>query len=342
MILVCDRECAAEYFKAGEHKFSFVDILTMLYFADAFSDVGIPVTRLQKLMHKTVAVRVDRFLPKIKVEAERCIARLEEQVQTFAGNREINFAKDMVRFVMSTSVMCFMGIELSDRAFENMYEFNQLVNTVVSSAYFLPPWLIRLIFGRRLASYRNRVLIEFEPEIEKYRADRGKNESIILRATVDSFNELTGKPLTNREIGEILLCLLFVSSENTATGLTLAIVNLVNHPEHWDRARAESRKFLRNGDVKGIMTSEYLHACVMEMARLNSHMFAILRRPREKNVLGEFFVGEVDAVGMCVQMMQVHGSAEEVFSDPTTYKPDRFLGGVDGLGDKEPMGRKIL
>lgn len=87
----------------------------------------------------------------------------------------------MVRFVMSTSVMCFMGIELSDRAFENMYEFNQLVNTVVSSAYFLPPWLIRLIFGRRLASYRNRVLIEFEPEIEKYRADRGKNESIILR-----------------------------------------------------------------------------------------------------------------------------------------------------------------
>lgn len=87
MILVCDRECAAEYFKAGEHKFSFVDILTMLYFADAFSDVGIPVTRLQKLMHKTVAVRVDRFLPKIKVEAERCIARLEEQVSTYMFNR---------------------------------------------------------------------------------------------------------------------------------------------------------------------------------------------------------------------------------------------------------------
>lgn len=108
---------------------------------------------------------------------------------------------------------------------------------------------------------------------------------LLNRATVDSFNELTGKPLTNREIGEILLCLLFVSSENTATGLTLAIVNLVNHPEHWDRARAESRKFLRNGDVKGIMTSEYLHACVMEMARLNSHMFAILRRPREKLVI---------------------------------------------------------
>lgn len=98
---------------------------------------------------------------------------------------------------------------------------------------------------------------------------------------VDTIDEKTGKGLTNEEIGELVICLLYVSSENTALGLTNLMVNLAQHPTHWKKAREEATKYLitRKGDIKGLMASKYMHSLVIETARLNSHFFSIGRHP---------------------------------------------------------------
>lgn len=77
---------------------------------------------------------------------------------------------------------------------------------------------------------------------------------------MDSKHQDTGEPLTNEEIANIIVCLLYISSENTALGLINSILDLAKHPEHWEKAKAEAQTLVANNDWKGVINSRYLHA----------------------------------------------------------------------------------
>lgn len=330
IIVVCERSLMNEYFKITEDRMSLYDILDRLYFADAFSDKAESLPTIIKLVKSTITVKFDEFMPKILGEARSMINRLRETCLTAGESTAttIRLANEMIRFVAFTSARCFISQELDDRIYEEIIKFTNTVNFIVKLTYFFPKRLLRFFANPILSRYRHRIISYVTPEIQKYRADPLKNDSLVFRRAVDYIDADTGRKLTDHEIGEVVICLLYVSSENTALGLTNALTDLITHPTYWDRVKKETKGFLDTNDMKGLMACQILDACIMESARMTNHIFALQRRPRSKDaVLGNYYVGDADSVAYCGPMMMVHDSANDVYVNATEYNPDRFITG---------------
>jgi cytochrome P450/alkylated DNA repair dioxygenase AlkB len=271
------------------------------------------------MVKSTVTIRFDDFAEKIMDEANRMVDRLKKNSK---NNENIHVTQEMIRFVACTSARCFIGMELDDEFYDTLMKFTELLNNIVVATYFLPRALLRLLLSRRLKGYRNIILRKIEPENEKYRNDPTKSDSLLFRKCVDYVDKNTGEILSNKQIGEIVVCLLYVSSENTALGLAATITDLATNQKQWDAVAQESKKYMNN--VKSLFSSQLLDACVMESARMNSHIFPIQRRPISKEAcIGEYYVGDVNSIAMCQPLMMVYECSE--FSKGEEYNPNRFL-----------------
>ena len=322
IVVICDHELKKEFFKNSEEAMSLYKLLTNIYFADAFSDDPKKLPSIIKLVKSTVAVRFDTFAPKIVDEAQKMIDRLKKQV----GNK-ISIGAEMIKFVANTSARCFIGLSISDEFYNELIKFTNLLNKIVVMTYFLPKWLLRYSIGIILAKHRKRMTLMLNDEIETYRTNINKNDSLIIRKSVDYTDSETGYQLSNGDIGDIIVCLLYVSSENTALGLLSAMIDLAQNDKYWEKVKLESTKYLEKNDIKGLFTSELIDSCVMESARLGTHIFPIGRKPCAKDTLGEYFLdnNNIDNIALCLPLMMTDNDiAKEVFDEPEIYNPSRY------------------
>jgi hypothetical protein len=163
-----------------------------------------------------------------------------------------------------------------------------------------------------------------EPEIEKYRKDLTKKDSLVFRKCVD-FVKPDGKKLTNQEIGGVVVCLMYVSSNNTAMGAAASILDLATSKEWWDKVSKEGAKHIKNEDLNKLFKSKILENCAVESARRTTHIFPLNRKPLDPNfTVGDYYMGDVDVVAICEPMLMLYDYGEEVFSSPSTYNPGRF------------------
>ena len=119
-------------------------------------------------------------------------------------------------------------------------------------------------------------------------------------------------------------------------------------PSYWDQLRAACHRHLTPdngaGDVRPLLDDPLLNACIMESARLNTHIFPVSRKPQKQAMLGgvgltptigNYFLdpkcnGRIDTIAFCPPLLQVYGpQAENTFEDPESYNPNRFLEGDD-------------
>jgi alkylated DNA repair dioxygenase AlkB len=108
---------------------------------------------------------------------------------------------------------------------------------------------------------------------------------------------------------------------------------LAKNEKYWNMVKEDSKKYLLSGNVKDLFSSQILDACVMESARMNTHVFALDRKPKTNTaVLGDYYIGETDCIALCEPMMMVYDCSP--FEDPLKYNPDRFLG--DKAASKAP------
>jgi cytochrome P450 len=122
---------------------------------------------------------------------------------------------------------------------------------------------------------------------------------------------------------------MYVSSENTSVGLA-NVLTFMAAPENkamFDLLRKECDENLN--DTAALLKGPILNACVMEMARLTAHLFAIHRMPMShSSSIGPYHIGkEYDSVSLSGQMVMVHTEdAQRTYHDALTFNPSRFLG----------------
>lgn len=319
IIVICDRSMQKEYFKETEESMSLYEVLEGLYFGRAFFKDPMDFKSSIQIVKKTVAVRFDEFVPKIKEEAMKMINIMRNK-----KNQSIDLTKEMINFVANTSFRCFVSNEINSEFMDLLVKFTYLLNKIVVLTYFFPGWLLKGTVGILLDYYRAKMIKLLDFEIESYRLDTGKTDSMVLRKSVDYIDE-NGKTLNNRQIGEIVVCLLYVSSENTALGLSATITEIAKN-NYWNSVKDVSEKYLADDDMQGLMSDEFINACVHEASRLNSHIFSLQRRPKNfKASIGGYHVGNADTVAMCEPMLMSLDCSHDVFSDPLTYNPKRFI-----------------
>ena len=172
-------------------------------------------------------------------QAKVLIERMKEKSQ----NKKIDVVYEMTKFVSTTSALCFLNVPISDSFFEILMDYTNCINDVVVKTYLFPKWMLKLYYGRTLAAFRKKLLVEMLPQIQLYKEDLNLKTSPVLRACVD-YKDPDGKKLSDDEIGEVIACLLYISSENTALGLSAVLTNLACNKEFWERVKEETKESL--------------------------------------------------------------------------------------------------
>jgi cytochrome P450 family 135 len=129
-----------------------------------------------------------------------------------------------------------------------------------------------------------------------------------------------GEPMTDVELRDELLTLLLAGHETTATSLAWAVERLVRHP---------------GGLARLAHDGDYADAVVKEILRLRPVVAIVLRRLRKPLEVAGRELPAGATVAPCILL--VH-RREDIYPDPETFRPERFLGRAPGTYSWIPFG----
>jgi cytochrome P450 len=151
----------------------------------------------------------------------------------------------------------------------------------------------------------------------------------ILSLLFDAETE-DGERLTDQELRDELLTLVLAGHETTANTLAWAFERLLRHPAEYDRVRDVARS---DDDADG-----YLEATIHETMRSRPVIPVIGRRVMVPWQLGEYRMPADSSI--LISILLVH-HREDVYPDPFSFRPERFVGRKPGTYTWIPFGGGI-
>jgi cytochrome P450 len=146
--------------------------------------------------------------------------------------------------------------------------------------------------------------------------------SMIMRARTEE-----GEPLTDQELRDELLTLVLAGFETTANSLAWAWERLVRTPPAYERLREAVRS-----DSEA---EEHIEAAIVEAMRSRPVIPAIGRRVAVPWRLGEYAIDAGTPVVMSILLIH---HREDLYPDPFSYRPERWLGRKPGTYEWIPFG----
>jgi cytochrome P450 family 135 len=134
-----------------------------------------------------------------------------------------------------------------------------------------------------------------------------------------------GSPMGDEEIRDELLTLLTAGHETTATSLSWAVERLCRNPQRLERLREE----VEAGE------DAYLTATIQETLRLRPVIAGVIRRLTEPVEIGGY---ELPAGVKVVPAIYLVHRNPEVYPDPQSFRPERFLESPPGTYTWIPFG----
>ena len=198
----------------------------------------------------------------------------------------------------------------------------------VHPAFLFAKALQREFFGvgpyAKFTRKRDAALALLDDQIAACRAAPDGREDILAMLTQARDEE--GEPLTDLEIRDQLVTLLIAGHETTAIALAWAFYWLHRHPEA--RARlleelAELGASVEDDDgPERIARLPYLTAVCNETLRLNPIVPDIIRLLKGPLTLGDYTLPAGVAVSPAAALLH---QREELYPEPTAWRPERFL-----------------
>jgi cytochrome P450 len=148
---------------------------------------------------------------------------------------------------------------------------------------------------------------------------RGRRRAPDLEQRSDVLSQLLlarddeGRAMTDDEVRDELVTLLFAGHETTATSLAWAFDMLLHHPRVLGRLVAE----LESGG------SEYLDATIRETLRVRPVIAIVDRHVREATPIGGHVIPAGAVVCPNIYLVQ---RREDLYPDPAAFRPERFVG----------------
>ncbi len=159
-------------------------------------------------------------------------------------------------------------------------------------------------------------------EIRERRSNPNSLGEDILSLMLSARDE-AGQPMTDVELHDELLTLLFAGHETTATALAWALYWIHHLPEVQDKLRSELSTLGPNPEPSQLASLPYLSAVCQETLRIYPvAMFTFTRLVKSPlQVMGYQFVpGTV--LAPCIYLTH---HREELYPEPKQFKPERFL-----------------
>ncbi len=179
----------------------------------------------------------------------------------------------------------------------------------------LSPW------GRflRLKQQIDQLLIA---EIQERRKQADSNRDDILSLLLAARDE-AGEPMTDEELRDELLTLLFAGHETTASALAWALYWIDYLPEVQDKLLSELKTLPDNADSSAIARLPYLNAVCCETLRI--YPIAISTFPRITKSPMEIMGYQFETGTVLLPSIYLIHQREDIYPEPKRFKPERFL-----------------
>jgi cytochrome P450 len=175
----------------------------------------------------------------------------------------------------------------------------------------------------RFLSAGKRIRDVIDGMITTYRADAG--DRFDLLSTLLAAREAeTGNGMTDQQVHDELVTILFAGAETTASALGSAFFELCGHPEIQERVRHELQtvvadRSLEFGDIEKL---EYTRRFLMEVLRLHTPAWILMRRATTEVAVGSV---RLSAGAEVMFSLPVLHRDPNLYPDPELLDPDRWL-----------------
>lgn len=157
-----------------------------------------------------------------------------------------------------------------------------------------------------------------ERKEQKEQADRDDILSLLLAARDES-----GQPMTDKELRDELMTLLFAGHETTASALSWALYWIEQLPEVRDKLLQELATLPVDADPSAIARLLYLNAVCCETLRI--YPIAINTFPRIVKSPIEIMGYRFEPGTLLLPSVYLTHHREDVYPEPKQFKPERFL-----------------
>ena len=159
-------------------------------------------------------------------------------------------------------------------------------------------------------------------EIAERRDQPDPNRTDILSLMMAARDE-NGQPMTNQELRDELMTLLFAGHETTATALTWAFYWIHSLPSVRQKLLQELDSLGENPDPMEIFRLPYLSAVCQETLRI--YPVAMLTFPRVVNSPVELMGHQLEPGTVVIGSIYLTHHREDLYPEPLQFKPERFL-----------------
>lgn len=263
----------------------------------------------RKLLAKAFRPRaLSSYIETIETITQQYLNHWEKQ-------QKLTWYPELRNYTFDIACQLFVGLENGSQT-----ELRYLFETWVQGLFTIPLSLPWTKFGRALES-RKQLLAELEKIIQKRQKsnDLGNDALGVLMQAEDD----EGNKLSVEELKDQLLNLLFAGHETLTSSLTSFCLLMTQHPEIFQKAKAEQEEVLGNEQITldNLQQLTYLDQVLKEVLRLVPPVGGAFRE-----VIADCeFKGYKIPKGWKVlyQINQTH-QQETVYPEPATYRPERF------------------
>jgi cytochrome P450 family 110 len=266
---------------------------------------------------------------KIRVYADLICKLTQDLVAGWQVNQTINLREEMQSISLSVILQTVFGLyegERYDLIRDKLLKVISLIDSPINSSFLFIPFLQRDLgawspWGRFL---RDRAVLDrlIYQEIADRRRDYQPDRSDILNLLIGS-TDAEGNGMSDIELHDELMTLLFAGHETTATALAWAIYWINYLPEVKEKLVAEIATLGTDRDATTISKLPYLNAVCSETLRIYPvGMLTFPRRTQEAVSLQGY---EVPAETVVVGCIYLTHHREDLYPEPHLFKPERFL-----------------
>lgn len=258
--------------------------------------------------------------------------------ERFAAQGSFSLLPEMRRYAFFVNTIAVIGMKISEELAEEMLEQLQFF---VGAFFSLEINLPFTTFGKGMRARAALLkMIKEAIDLMKSTPEDAEQAAKVFRKVVDARDE-NGDRLAEDEIGDLILTLLFAGFDTTAQTMTALIFELAQHPEVWDKLRAEQQqiveKFGEEITAEALDAMSYTDAVVKETMRLRVIAEFVIRRAVKSFELGGYRIPEGWALhvqtGGTMRLLD-----ERWKSDADQFKPERFLEEGAAKGAYMPWG----
>ncbi len=253
----------------------------------------------------------------------------EEEIKKIPNNQPFSIRQLMADITLKVILRVVFGLKPGKRSDKLQQLISNLLETInnplYSSLFFFPPLQIDggkySPWGHFIRQQRAIDALIYQ-EIEQRRHQDNSQQTDVLSLLLSATDE-AGNGMSDQELRDQLITLLFLGHETTASSLAWMFYWVYSSPQVWQELMSQIQGLGKSPQPDDFIQLPYLHAVCQETLRL--YPIALISQPRVVQETISIDGASYPPDSILVPCIYLAHHRDATFSNPKQFQPERFL-----------------